>query len=76
MNQAYKAARKLIIAIVGFSIICVGLALLVLPGPGIAVIALGLFVLSLEFAWADRYFQKIKVELDKLVVKLKRTFRR
>ena len=37
---------------VGGTLIAVGVALLVLPGPGLLVIALGLALLATEFAWA------------------------
>mgnify|MGYP001557094445 CR=1 FL=1 len=38
----------------------ISLALLVLPGPAMVVIPVGLAILSLEFAWARRWLQKIK----------------
>jgi uncharacterized protein (TIGR02611 family) len=38
----------------GAAIICAGLAMLVLPGPGWAAIFVGLAVLSTEFLWAER----------------------
>jgi uncharacterized protein (TIGR02611 family) len=37
---------------VGGTLVAVGVALLVLPGPGLLVIALGLALLATEFAWA------------------------
>ena len=37
----------------GFLLLGAGLAMLVLPGPGLLVIAIGLGILALEFAWAD-----------------------
>ena len=47
-------------AIVGFTLILIGIAMLVLPGPGIVTIALGLVVLSAEFAWAKRALDRLK----------------
>ena len=49
-----RAVRRGGIFIVGTTLLIVGAALLVLPGPGIGVIALGLVVLSAEFQWAKR----------------------
>ena len=46
----YRAA----VAVVGATIVLVGLALVPLPGPGWPVVFLGLAVLSSEFAWAAR----------------------
>ena len=37
-----------------------GVALLVLPGPGIVVILIGLAILGTEFAWARRSMHKAK----------------
>ena len=49
-----RNTRRLIITLVGFSILGAGLAMLVLPGPGIVVILLGFAVLAREFTWAER----------------------
>ncbi|HZR94189.1 MAG TPA: PGPGW domain-containing protein [Gaiellaceae bacterium] len=38
----------------GFGALGAGLALLVLPGPGIPLVVLGLGLLALEFRWAER----------------------
>jgi hypothetical protein len=48
------------VAAVGGTLIGVGVVLLVLPGPGIALIALGLVVLATEFAWAEATLARIK----------------
>jgi hypothetical protein len=46
--------RRAAIVLGGFGLLAVGLALLVLPGPGIPVVIAGLGLLSLEFEWARR----------------------
>ena len=43
--------------VVGLAVLGLGIALLVLPGPGVLVIALGFLILSLEYEWARRYFE-------------------
>ena len=48
------------VVVAGFAALLGGLALLVLPGPGIAVIAVGLGLLALEFAWAERLLRYVK----------------
>lgn len=45
-------------ALLGFTVVLIGLALLVLPGPGLLVIAVGLGMLALEFAWAERVLER------------------
>jgi hypothetical protein len=50
--------RKLIVAVIGSTIVLFGLALTVLPGPAIVVIPLGLAILATEFAWARRLVRR------------------
>ena len=38
----------------------IGIALIVLPGPAIVVIPVGLAVLATEFVWARRWFSKAR----------------
>lgn len=45
-------------ALLGFTVVLIGLAMLVLPGPGLLVIAAGLGMLALEFAWAERVLER------------------
>jgi uncharacterized protein (TIGR02611 family) len=49
-----RAVRRGGVFLVGMTLLIAGAAMLVLPGPGIAVILLGLVVLSAEFKWAQR----------------------
>ena len=42
----------------GVVVVLAGLAMLALPGPGLLVIAAGLGVLALEFAWAERLLER------------------
>jgi uncharacterized protein (TIGR02611 family) len=49
-----RAVRRGGVFIVGMVLLIAGAAMLVLPGPGIAVILLGLVVLSAEFQWAKQ----------------------
>ncbi len=44
--------RKSIVAVIGSTVVLFGLALLILPGPAIVVVPLGLAILATEFAWA------------------------
>ncbi len=57
---SYRAGRKLAIAAIGTSIVALGVAMLVLPGPAIIVIPLGLAVLAVEFAWARRWLERLR----------------
>jgi drug/metabolite transporter (DMT)-like permease len=52
--------RWVAVAVVGSLLVVVGIALLVLPGPGIPLIIVGLAVLGAEFAWARRTLDRVK----------------
>jgi tellurite resistance protein TerC len=44
----------------GFALLLAGAAMMVLPGPGIITIALGLAVLARDFEWAQRMLDRLK----------------
>ena len=56
----YRWARRIAVALVGGTVLLVGLAVIVLPGPAFVVIPVGLAILGLEFAWARRWLRKVK----------------
>ncbi len=51
--------KKVIVLVIGGTLIIIGIALLVLPGPALVVIPLGLAVLATEFVWARRLLRKV-----------------
>lgn len=57
-RRVASTAKRLLVICVGFTICGAGLIMLVLPGPGILVIFLGLVVLSTEYAWAERALER------------------
>ncbi len=56
-----RAIRRVVVATVGTSLLLAGVAMLVLPGPGIVTILAGLTVLATEFHWARRVKRKLVV---------------
>ena len=42
----------------GFLVLLTGLAMVVMPGPAVVVIPIGLAILSLEFIWAEQLLEK------------------
>ncbi|WP_250444628.1 PGPGW domain-containing protein [Actinotalea sp. C106] len=58
-HPATSLGYRIIVATVATVIILAGVAMLVLPGPGIATILLGLAVLGAEFPWARRLLVRI-----------------
>ena len=59
-HLTYRWARRIAISIVGGTVLAIGVAMLVLPGPGLVVIPLGLAILGAEYAWARRWLRKVK----------------
>ena len=47
-----RSGKRIAVTVLGFALVAGGLALLVLPGPGILVVIAGLAVLATEYAWA------------------------
>lgn len=61
--------------IAGFTVLLAGIAMLLLPGPALAVIPVGLAILSLEFAWAGRLLEKALEKAEKAKESAKQTTR-
>jgi tellurite resistance protein TerC len=61
----YRKARRIVIAVIGGTVLLVGVALIFLPGPAFLVIPAGLAILSIEFAWARRWLKAIKDRLKR-----------
>lgn len=60
IHLTYRWARRIAVAIVGASVVIVGVAMIFLPGPAILVIPAGLAILGLEFAWARHWLRLIR----------------
>jgi len=56
----FKKVRKATIFIVGFTVLLIGIAMIILPGPAVIVIPFGLAILGTEFLWARRLLHQLK----------------
>ena len=59
-TENIKVARRVIVSVVGITVLLIGIALLVLPGPAFIVIPVGLAILASEYAWARRWLKKVR----------------
>lgn len=59
-NLGYRTAKRVLITFVGGTVVLLGIAMLVLPGPAVVVIPVGLAILGVEWAWARRVLRTIK----------------
>ena len=56
--------KKITVAIIGGTVLLIGVALLVLPGPAFLVLPAGLAILATEFLWARRLLEKLTAFLQ------------
>ena len=60
MNLPLRQLKKVVIVIIGGSVLLVGVIMIVTPGPAFIVIPSGLAILAIEFAWARRLLKRAK----------------
>lgn len=60
VGKTIMQAKRLIIAIIGFTVLLIGLAMVVLPGPAFIVIPIALGILATEFIWAKKLLDRVK----------------
>lgn len=60
-RRVASTVKRLLAISAGFTLCGAGLIMLVLPGPGILVILLGLVVLATEYTWAERALERTRV---------------
>ena len=58
--RTMKHIKRIAIAIVGGTVVALGIVLIVLPGPAFLVIPAGLAILAVEFAWARRWLRSAR----------------
>ncbi len=63
--RVIDTVRRGAVILAGFSLLIAGAILLVLPGPGLLVVALGLAILAREFWWARRLLDRARVVLSR-----------
>ena len=52
--------KKILIGIMGGTVLLLGIIMIVLPGPAVLVIPLGLGILATEYAWARTCKEKLE----------------
>lgn len=67
----FRFAKRMIILVVGMTVLLVGIALIVLPGPAFVVIPIGLAILATEFAWARHCLRILRESAEKGAEKLR-----
>lgn len=60
VHFTYKAARRIVVGVVGTTVLIIGVVMIVTPGPAIIVIPVGLAILSIEFTWARFWLKRLR----------------
>ena len=66
--HSLKIAKRVILIVVGFTLLAAGLVMSVplVPGPGLLVVAGALAILAVEFVWARRLLERVKEQGSRL----------
>ncbi len=75
-NTVINVTWRALVLLVGLTLICVGVALLVLPGPGWGSILLGLAILATEYTWANRLLAPVRRRVRAEAARMRRFSRR
>ena len=61
--MSFAWLKRAVVAVIGFTVLLIGVAMVVLPGPAVIVIPLGLAILATEFVWARRLLEKARATI-------------
>lgn len=63
--STYILARRIAVAVVGSTILIIGIVMVVTPGPAIVLIPTGLAILGIEFAWARLRLKHVRERISR-----------
>ena len=58
--NSFQQAKRIVKVIIGFTLLVLGILMIVTPGPGWLTIMLALGILAAEFVWARRLLDRLK----------------
>ena len=64
--KTLRQTKRLIVMVIGFTILAAGIAMIVLPGPAILVVPVGLAILATEFIWAGKLLVTVKDRFERM----------
>ncbi len=70
----YREARRIVILVIGMTVVLLGVLMLALPAPGTLTIILGLTILAIEFAWARDWLKRVRAVADRLQDRVRQAF--
>jgi tellurite resistance protein TerC len=66
MIKTLQQAKRFLRTLFGFTLLAIGLVMILTPGPGWLSIMVGLGILAAEYVWARRLLDKMKEECIRL----------
>jgi tellurite resistance protein TerC len=66
LDRFIRILRRIVVTVIGGTVLLIGIALIVLPGPAFVVIPLGLVILASEFAWARHLLRRGRELIGKM----------
>ena len=66
LKQALRQVRRLVIFLIGTTVVLIGVIMFFTPGPAVVVIPIGLGILAIEFAWARILLKRFRDRAEKL----------
>ena len=76
LDRGFRYARRVVVAVIGGTVVLIGVIMLVTPGPAVVVIPLGLGILAAEFVWARRLLAHFKDRAKSVAEGVRRRGRR
>ncbi|MFK8052306.1 MAG: PGPGW domain-containing protein [Woeseiaceae bacterium] len=64
LGGTYRLAKRVVISVVGATLLLLGFVMLITPGPGLVAIAGGLAILAVEFAWARVWLARVRRKIS------------
>lgn len=58
--------KRMIVITAGFTVLLIGIAMIVLPGPAVIVVPVGLAILATEFMWARTLLNTVKERIQRM----------
>ncbi len=71
-RPAAELVYRVVVAVIGLAVLAVGIVAIPYPGPGWAIVFLGLGILATEFRWAQRVLHWVRVRYDMVMAWFRR----
>ncbi len=76
LRIAFRQLRRLVVFVIGITVVLIGVIMFFTPGPAVVVIPIGLGILAIEFAWARLLLKRFKERAEKLGADVAGRFRK